>query len=373
MTSSGEIHWFSIINSLLIVIFLTVMVAMILTKTLRNDCVRYNSTDPDDVDETGWKQIHGDILRRPKFPVFFSVLIGSGVQILSMGILTIVFALFGFLSPANRGGIVTALIVLFVLMGIVAGYFSTRVLKIMGAGENWDIVKRTTVFTALFFPGIIFFITLFLNFFLIAVNSSSAIPFGTIVAILALWSGISIPLCFIGSYYGYLKPAPIPFSQISMFAKPVPPQPWYMHSLISILMGGVLPFGAVFIELYFILSSIWLQKYYYLFGFLFIVFVILIITCSEITIVMCYFQLCSEDYNWWWRSYGTGAATGLYTFLYSIFYLLTKLNITGFVSIVLYIGYSLTMSLCVAVVTGMLGFFSSYYFIRSIYQAIHLE
>jgi hypothetical protein len=30
---------------------------------------------------------------------------------------------------------------------------------------------------------------------------------------------------------------------------------------------------------------------YYIFGFLFLVFVILIITCAEITIVMCYFQV----------------------------------------------------------------------------------
>ena len=40
-------------------------------------------------------------------------------------------------------------------------------------------------------------------------------------------------------------------------------------------------------------------QFYYLFGFLFVVFIILIITCAEITIVLCYFQLCSEDYNWW--------------------------------------------------------------------------
>ena len=31
-----------------------------------------------------------------------------------------------------------------------------------------------------------------------------------------------------------------------------------------------------------------------MFGFLFIVFIILVITCAEITIVMIYFQLCSE-------------------------------------------------------------------------------
>ncbi len=35
-------------------------------------------------------------------------------------------------------------------------------------------------------------------------------------------------------------------------------------------------------------------QFYYLFGFLALVFLILIITCAEITIVLCYFQLCSE-------------------------------------------------------------------------------
>ncbi len=42
-----------------------------------------------------------------------------------------------------------------------------------------------------------------------------------------------------------------------------------------------------------------LPQFYYLFGFLCLVAVILTITCAEITIVLCYFQLCSEDYHWW--------------------------------------------------------------------------
>ena len=40
--------------------------------------------------------------------------------------------------------------------------------------------------------------------------------------------------------------------------------------------------------------------------------------CAEITIVMCYFQLCAEDYNWWWRSFLTAGSSGLYLFLYSM-------------------------------------------------------
>jgi Endomembrane protein 70 len=73
----------------------------------------------------------------------------------------------------------------------------------------------------------------------------------------------------------------------------------FSAQVFSVLIGGILPFGAVFIELFFILTSMWLHQFYYLFGFLCLVFIILIITCAEITIVLCYFQLCSEDYHWW--------------------------------------------------------------------------
>jgi Endomembrane protein 70 len=40
----------------------------------------------------------------------------------------------------------------------------------------------------------------------------------------------------------------------------VPEQAWYMHPAFSVLIGGILPFGAVFIELFFILTSMWLHQ-----------------------------------------------------------------------------------------------------------------
>ena len=51
-----QIHWFSIINSLAIVLLLTGIVAMIMMRTLRRDFNRYNEQDKEDLqEESGWK------------------------------------------------------------------------------------------------------------------------------------------------------------------------------------------------------------------------------------------------------------------------------------------------------------------------------
>ena len=58
-----------------------------------------------------------------------------------------------------------------------------------------------------------------------------------------------------------------------------------MGAAFNVLMGGILPFGAIFIELFFIMTSVWLQRFYYVFGFLALVLLILVVTCSEIAVV----------------------------------------------------------------------------------------
>ena len=157
--------------------------------------------------------------------------------------------------------------------------------------------------------------------------SSGAVPFGTLFAIVFLWFGISVPLVFVGSYLGFKKDVEADPVRTNKIPRQIPEQPWYMQTFFSVLVGGVLPFGAVFIELFFILTSVWFHQFYYIFGFLFLVFVILIITCAEITIVLCYFQLCSEDYNWWWRAFLTSGSSAIYLFLYSGFYFVNRLEV----------------------------------------------
>ncbi|XP_008793236.1 transmembrane 9 superfamily member 7-like [Phoenix dactylifera] len=371
LMNDDQIHWFSIINSLMIVLFLSGMVAMIMMRTLYRDIANYNQLETQDEaqEESGWKLVHGDVFRPPINSGLLCVYVGTGVQFFGMTLVTMMFALLGFLSPSNRGGLMTAMVLLWVFMGLFAGYSSARLYK-MFKGTEW---KKITLKTAFMFPGIVFAIFFVLNALIWGEKSSGAVPFGTMFALVFLWFGISVPLVFVGSYLGFKKPAMEGPVKTNKIPRQIPEHAWYMQPAFSILIGGILPFGAVFIELFFILTSIWLNQFYYIFGFLFIVFIILIITCAEITIVLCYFQLCSEDYHWWWRAYLTAGSSALYLFAYAGFYFFTKLEITKVVSGILYFGYMLIGSYAFFVLTGTIGFYACFWFVRKIYSSVKID
>ncbi|KAL4334133.1 hypothetical protein GQ457_07G043980 [Hibiscus cannabinus] len=371
LMSDDQIHWFSIVNSLMIVLFLSGMVAMIMLRTLYRDISKYNELETleEAQEETGWKLVHGDVFRPPSNSDLLCVYVGTGVQFLGMVLVTMIFAVLGFLSPSNRGGLMTAMLLLWVFMGIFAGYASSRLYK-MFKGSEW---KKIALRTVCLFPGIVFAIFFVLNALIWGQKSSGAVPFGTMFALVALWFGISVPLAFVGGYIGFKKPAIEDPVKTNKIPRQIPEQAWYMNPIFSILIGGILPFGAVFIELFFILTSIWLNQFYYIFGFLFLVFIILLITCAEITIVLCYFQLCSEDYLWWWRSYLTSGSSALYLFLYATFYFFTKLEITKLVSGLLYFGYMLIASYAFFVLTGTIGFYACFWFTRLIYSSVKID
>nr|CAH8872250.1 unnamed protein product [Trichobilharzia regenti] len=370
-TASGQLHWFSIINSVVIVLFLTTVIFMILIRTLRKDIAKYNRDDDveDILEESGWKLVHGDVFRPPRHTRLLTAMFGSGVQLFFMVFIVIFFAMLGTLSPASRGALMNAAIFTYVFMGLFAGYFAGRLYKTL-RGLFW---KSTAVATGLLFPGIVLIFGLVLNTFIWYKGSSAAVPFTTLIALLSLWLGISLPLIYIGFYFGYRKRGyeqPIRTNQIP---RAVPDQRFCQSLLLTTLYSGALPFGAVFIEVFFIYNAIWESQFYYLFGFLFVVFIILIICCAQVAIVSTYFQLCNEDYHWWWRTFITSGGAAVYLLGYSFFYFVTKLNITEFVPTIIYFGYSTLMAIAFWILTGTIGFTSTYIFLRYIYSVIKID
>ncbi len=358
-----KIHWFSLINSAIFVVLLVGMVSMILLRALRKDIERYNRLDSYELDElsgtsaafedgvqedSGWKLVHGDVFRSAPYPLLLSVLLGNGAQLFIMTGVTLVFALLGFLSPSNRGFLATAILLLYTICGFVGGYISSRAYKTFG-GERW---KLNIILTPVLVPIITFTTFFFLNLWVWAKGSSGAVPLTTMTAIVTIWFIISVPLSAAGSWLAFKQPALSTPTKVNQIPRQIPPCARSLQPLPSLLMTGVLPFGAIFVELYFIMSSLWTGKIYYMFGFLFICYALMIITTACTTILLVYFLLCAEDYRWHWRAFLGAGMTGLYVFIMALGFWMMRISFGGLTGAVLYVGYSALIGFLVFVLTG---------------------
>ncbi|CAM9713864.1 unnamed protein product [Phaeothamnion confervicola] len=59
--------------------------------------------------------------------------------------------------------------------------------------------------------------------------------------------------------------------------------------------------------------------------------------------------------------------------MYSVWYFASKLEITGAVSTAIYFGYMAIVALTFFLLTGCIGFFSCFWFVRKIYAAIKVD
>lgn len=371
----ARVHWFSILNSVMVIFFLAGIVFVIFLRTVRRDLTRYEELDKESQAQmneelSGWKLVVGDVFREPNCPKLLCVMVGDGVQILGMAIVTIVFAAFGFLSPASRGMLLTGMIVLYLFLGIAAGYVGVRLWRTLkGTSEGWKSVSWSV---ACFFSGIVFAILTALNFILWGSKSTGAIPISLYFLLLVLWFCVSVPLTLLGGLLGTRAEAiqyPVRTNQIP---REIPARKY--PSWLLVLGAGTLPFGTLFIELFFILTSIWLGRFYYVFGFLLIVLLLLVIVCAEVSVVLTYMHLCVEDWQWWWKAFFASGSVALYVFLYSINYLVFDLkSLSGPVSAILYLGYSLIMAFAIMLATGTIGFLMSFYFVHYLFSSVKID
>ncbi|KAJ5733566.1 Transmembrane 9 superfamily member 7 [Penicillium malachiteum] len=404
-------HWLAIVNSLIISTVLGVTVFVIWSRTVQGDIkgrgdgameerklkgqsrrkrsaekkneglldnadvendADMSSDDEAFEDTSGWKLLHGDVFRIPEYSGLLAPLVGSGMQLLFMATGLLALSCLGVLNPSFRGGFVSVGMGLFVFAGLFSGYFSGRLYKTFG-GSAW---RKNTLITALLFPGLAFFLVLILNLFVWAQASSTAIPFGTLIGLLALWLLIQVPLVYIGSWAGYVRAKPWEHPlKTNAIARQIPPQPWYLSSPAGPLLTGLVPFAVLFIELLFVFKNLWQDKsgYYYVFGFLSVVSAVLIVTVIEVTVIATYSQLCSENYHWWWQSFLTGGSSAFWIFAYCIWYYLFKLHVTGFVSTLLFFSYSFLACTVYFLLTGTVGFLAAYAFVRRVYSAIKVD
>ncbi|KAK0388592.1 hypothetical protein NLU13_4835 [Sarocladium strictum] len=410
---TAYVHYLAIVNSLIICGMLTGVVMIILARTVRSDIqsykdsaieggklrkkghgkksgrtgllgkeagevdVNYLSDEGDEAleDVTGWKLLHADVFRAPRQVSILAPLVGSGTQLLFMAVGLVLLSAAGVLNPSFRGGFISVGVGLFVLGGVMAGYYSGRLYRSFGGTSQF----RNAVITEGILPAVVLPLVLVQDIVVWAHGSSTAIPFTTIIALLLLWAGVQIPLVHFGSWYAFRRAAPWEHpTKATSIPRQIPKrQPWFLHTVPSIVLSGLIPFAVIFIELLYIFQSLWQDKshYYYAFGFLALVSSLVFVTVAEISVVATYVRLGAEDHAWQWRAFATGASSAVWVFGYSVWYYFVKMGgrERGLLDGWLFFAYSAAGCAVYGVVTGAVGFLAAYAFVRKIYGAIKVD
>jgi hypothetical protein len=150
--------------------------------------------------------------------------------------------------------------------------------------------------------GPLLFTFCLLNTVAIAYKATAALPFGTILLIVVLWIFVAFPLLVLGGIAG--KNRKVAFQapcHTTKCPRDIPPLRWYRGVLPQMALAGILPFGVIYVELYYMFASVWGHRIYSLYGIIFVVFIILLFATALVTVALTYFQLAAEDHQWWWR------------------------------------------------------------------------
>ncbi len=367
-----EIHWLSIINSLVLVMLLTTFLAIILLKVVRNDFTRYMRADDDEeagVEETGWKLVHADVFRPPPYLSLFAACVGSGAHLLLVTALLLGAAVTGLFSVARRGAIVAACILLYVLTAGVGGYISARTYKqLKGTAWVWNILVQAALF-----PAPLTAVFAVLNTTAVVKSSTAALPAFTIALVLLAFAVIAAPLTVIFGVWGHQSREFEPPCRTSKVPRQVPSVSWYRTAPVQMALAGFLPFSAISIELHYIFASVWGHKVYTLYGILAIAFGLLVLVTAFIVIALTYFQLAAEDHRWWWRSFLSGGCVGLFIYAYCFFYFFSHSGMTGVLQSSFYFGYMGVVALAFFLMMGTVGYAASSLFVSYIYSSIKTD
>lgn len=374
LNDQSMIHWFSIINSIILVILLTFLISAILIKTLHKAINKYNKIntnifETDDMDDKGWKLVHGDVFRKPRNSTLFSAFIGVGIQIIFMILVCALILLIGVNKYKQRYRYIQVMFFIWLCISSISGYASSRLYKLFRSKH----VKLTIFRTSCIYPVIIFIIFFLINLVLHYEHAKTAISFFSLSLMCFLWFGVSIPLICLGSYIGNKKkPIELPV-RVNNIPRHIPKQPLMNSFFLSSLLVGLILFGTMYTELFFLFTSLWKSNIYYLFGFLFLVIFLLGLLSAQLSVALTYYTLSCEDYNWWWKSFIAPGTSGIFLFLYSIYYCYSKLKISTFAEGFIYFAYSFIMSYTCFIYTGTVGFVASFLFLKKIYSSIKVD
>ena len=379
-----SIHYFAILNSIMMVLFLSGLVVLILVRTIKSDYAKYNIDETElptlgdsAADDSGWKLVHGDVFRYPRSLALYVAMVGTGVQLIFLVPLVIVLALAAKAYMMN--GLVTKTWVIgYVLTSVVNGFVSGSLFRQFSRNSKSDRLKkswkRAMILSSALLPIFTCAVGLIVNAVAVYHGTINTVTITTMLTLMASYLFVIMPLHVAGTVLGRNACGKVDFPcRVNTLPRHDVPVPLYLNPTVLCLLTGVLPFGSIFIEMYFVFSSFWSYKVYYVYGFMLLVYAILSIVTLCSSIVSTYVLLNSENWRWIWHSFLSAGSTALYVFLYAIYYFHFKTNMSGVIQTSFYFGYTILFCFSFFLFSGAVGFFGSYVFVRRIYRDIKTD
>lgn len=364
-----QIHWFSFINSVVIIVLLMGLLTLLFMRRLKNDMRKCADGDEEEDKEVGWKYIHGDVFRPPPNLSLFCAVLGTGTQLLTLVFILFGLAFLGVLYPYNRGALLASLVWIYTITSVIAGYTASSFHN-QFTENGWEWSVRLA---GLLYLGPLLVTVLILNIIATGLGATAALPFGTITVILLVCPCVGIPLLAFGGVFGYRHRSEFEAPcATKRYAREIPPLAWYRKTPCQMFIAGLLSFSAIVLELHHLYASMWGYKICTLPGILFITVIILVILTAMISVGLTYIQLSVEDHAWWWRSVLCGGSTAILMFGYCI-YFYARSNMNSFIQLSFFIGYNACMCYAFFLILGTISFHASLMFVRHIYHAVKSE
>ncbi len=365
-----EYHWLGLIYSNILLFIFSSIVIFILSRAIKKDIEIYNQSVIGDniIDEYGWKQVCNDVFRKPKNLMLLSTFIGTGIQLLLILLVSLLYNLLGYTHPEQRGNLLNQMVICFCFMSFFGGFISSTVYK-NNKGKEW---LKNSIVTAFLFPGISFLILIIVRILFSLESSTVGLKISEIIKLLLLWICISSPLILLGSFLA-LKRANIKYPcKVNVLPSAINDKPWYLKLKYISWFTGLIPFATIIIEFIYLMGYMWRFQVYYLASFLVFSILFLVVLSSEVSIIFIYLNLCKGDYNWWWKSFFVSASPVLYIAAYSIYYFLF-INITRFTAILVYFLIMALICTIIALICGACGVINTFLFLKYIYSKIKID
>ncbi|XP_061374101.1 transmembrane 9 superfamily member 5 [Gastrolobium bilobum] len=358
-----QVHWFSFINSIVIILLLIGLLALLYMRHLKSDLKRYSNASEEDK-EVGWKSIHGDVFRPPSNSSLLFAVVGTGTQLLILLCVVLFLALIDTIYPYNRGGLLNFVVLLYALSSVFAGH-SAASFHGQFSENGWE---RSVSLAGILYIGPVFVAVSILNIIAISYGTTTGLPLGSIVVILVLFTFLAIPLLAFGGVIGYRFRSKFQApSATKRYSREIQQLAWYRRTPFQMFIGGLVPFSSIVLQLHQVYASMWGYKIYTLPSILLATFITVIVIIALVNIGLTYIQLSVEDHNWWWRSLLCGGSTAIFMFGYCI-YFYVRSNMSGFLQLSFFIGYSACLCYAFFLIFGAISFRVSLLFVRHVYH-----